>query len=350
MTPNHPHSRSSRPSNNSRYLLLALGVLFVPAILTFLILSARRPPVRPPLPYPNGYDDFLKAAALVNGDAIDATNRDTLRASLTANAEPLRLIRLGLTRQCLMPTDAALTNAAGMMNQLGDMKRLCQLLVAEGRLREMENQPGDAARSYADAIRFGNEISRGGFLITRLVGIACETMGCRTLARVVPKLGREDSRPILAELEKVDAGRVTWAEVLRNEQYYVRSQLRNRMNPILWVAHWLQSRLTIQAMQKAESKDNLILAQEHLLAVELALRCYQSERARVPAELDDLVPNYLSKVPQDPFTGQPLIYRSQGTKWLLYRVGEDGVEDGGKPAGRRASGTVTKGDLFYDSL
>jgi hypothetical protein len=336
-------------SRKIRILLLALAVLFVPAGLSFLILSTRRPPPPPPLPNPNGYDDFCQAAALVTGDLSNATNRDSLRAALSANAEPLRLIRLGLTRQCLLPLDSALTNATGMMNQLADMKKLCQLLVAEGRLREMEDQPGEAARSYTDAIRFGNEISRGGFFITRLVGIACETMGHHALVKVVPKLSREDSRPILTELEKVDADRVTWAEVLKNEQAYTRFQLRNRMNPILWVMHWVQRRSTNQAAQMAERKHNPIRAQERLLAGELALRCYRAEQARIPARLDDLVTNYLSKVPQDPFTNQPLIYHPQGTNWLLYSVGEDGVDDGGKPAGRRTSGTVTTGDLFYDS-
>jgi hypothetical protein len=39
----------------------------------------------------------------------------------------------------------------------------------------------------------------------------------------------------------------------------------------------------------------------------------------------------------------------QPQNWLLYSVGEDGVDDGGKPVSRSAIGTITKGDLFYDS-
>ena len=336
-------------SRKIRILLLALVVMFVPAMLTVLVWPKGRTPSRPPLPTPNGYDDFLQAGALVTGDASSASTRDSLRASLSANAEPLRLLRLGLTRQCLVPTDAALTNAAGMITQLADLKKLVQLLTAEGRLREMDDQLGDAAHSYTDAIRFGNEISRGGFLINRLVGIAAEALGCRALAKVVPKLSREDARSVLVELQKVDAGRVTWTEVLQNEKYYARYQLSSRMNPIMWVVGWVQFRLSIQAVRKAQTKHNSIIAHERLLAAELALRCYQLDQGRVPARLDDLLVNYFSKLPQDPFTSQPLIYRPQGTNWLLYSVGEDGVDDGGKPVGRPASGTVTKGDILYDS-
>ena len=96
-------------------------------------------------------------------------------------------------------------------------------------------------------------------------------------------------------------------------------------------------------------RHNRAIAHERLLTVELALRCYQSKEGRAPVRLDELVPNYLSKVPQDPFSGRPLIYRPQGTDWLVYSVGEDGLDDGGKRVSRSVSGTVTRGDLFYDS-
>ncbi|MGH7972807.1 MAG: hypothetical protein ACREIC_29180, partial [Limisphaerales bacterium] len=327
-----------------RTLLLALGVIVVLAIVSLMVFTAGMP-ASPPLPNPNGYDDFVKASGAVVGNTGDfpTLDRNSLAALVSTNAEPLRLLRVGLSRQCLMPMDFALTNAAGMMNQLAEMKRLVQLLAAEGRLREIENRPGDAARSYTDAIRFGNEMSRGGFLITRLVGIACESIGCHALAKVVPKLSREDARIVLTDLEKVDADHVSWAEVLRGEKYYVRYQLRHRLNPILWVMSWWQTR---EAMERAETKHKIVVAHERLLAGELALRSYQSAQGRAPARLDDLVTNYLSTVPQDPFTGRPFIYRSQGTNWLLYSVGPDGIDDGGRPAGR---GWPVKGDILFDS-
>src|SRR6266571_4088992 len=102
-----------------------------------------------------------------------------------------------------------------------------------------------------------------------------------------------------------------------------------------------------RGMQPAAVKHKRVIAHERLLMTELALRCYQSEKLHLPARLEELVPSYLSNVPQDPFSRRPLIYRPQGKKWLLYSVGLDGVDDGGKPAGR---GLSAKGDLFYDSV
>jgi hypothetical protein len=92
-----------------------------------------------------------------------------------------------------------------------------------------------------------------------------------------------------------------------------------------------------------------VVAHERLLVAELALRCCRSEQGQVPTGLEQLVPKYLQRVPLDPFSSSPVIYRPQGTNWLLYSVGEDGADDGGKRVGRSVSGTVTKGDLFYDS-
>jgi len=88
------------------------------------------------------------------------------------------------------------------------------------------------------------------------------------------------------------------------------------------------------------------VAHKRLLAGELALLRYQSEKMRLPTGLDELVPNCISKVPQDPFSGQPLIHCPQGGTWLLDSIGPDGVDDSGRPVGR---GLTSNGDLFFDS-
>ncbi len=327
---------------NPRVLLLAFALVAVVVLVALLASTMGRSPLVPPLPNPNGYDDFIKASKAVLGNVWDfpTLDHDSLAALVSTNAEPLRLLRLGLTRQCVMPTDSTLTNN---YNWLRGMTRLAELLATEGRWREMENRPAEAAQSYVDALRYGNEMSRGGFLINRLVGLDCELIGYAPLAKLVPKLNPVEARAVLRDLDKLDVGRVTWAEVQQNERRFMRYQRGKHFNPIIWVMDWWQIR---RAMQRAETKTKTVVARERLLAAELALRCYQSEQGHPPARLDKLTTNYLSHVPQDPFSGQPLIYRAQGTNWLLYSVGSDGVDDGGKPVGR---GLGSKGDLFFDS-
>jgi hypothetical protein len=331
-----------------RILLLAAVVIFLLAIVSLVGFMRSGPPVGPPLPNPNGYDDFLKAAALVTGDVGNAStlDRNSLRALVSTNAESLRLLRLGLTRDCSVPTDSAMTNIAGVLGDLANLKSLVRLLSEEGRLAEMEARYEDAAHSYLDAIRFGNEMSRGGFIIHRLVGIASEAIGYTPLSKLVPKLSPLEARPLIVKLEKIDITGITWEEVRRNEYGFARSELSQGANPITFVKSLWQN---WSSLKRAAMRHKELVAHVRLLTAELAVRCYQSEQGRAPSVLEQLVPKYLQRVPSDPFSDKPLIYRSQGTNWVLYSVGEDGVDDGGKRAGRSVAGSVTKGDLFYDS-
>jgi hypothetical protein len=65
----------------------------------------------------------------------------------------------------------------------------------------------------------------------------------------------------------------------------------------------------------------------------IALKRYQLKHGNFPADLNSLVPDFLPAIPLDPVDGQPLRYRrnADGT-FLLYSVGENGVDDGGNPA------------------
>lgn len=72
--------------------------------------------------------------------------------------------------------------------------------------------------------------------------------------------------------------------------------------------------------------------QNALLLVTLALRAYRLEHGVYPIALAALVPTYLKRLPDDPFALQsPLHYRLTGQKYVLYSVGPDGKDDGGKP-------------------
>ena len=74
-----------------------------------------------------------------------------------------------------------------------------------------------------------------------------------------------------------------------------------------------------------------------------AAQRYRLDHGRYPATLEALVPRYLDRVETDSLDGQPIKYRvtDDGQAAVVYSVGSDGVDDGGRerpegvPGGRR---------------
>ncbi len=71
-------------------------------------------------------------------------------------------------------------------------------------------------------------------------------------------------------------------------------------------------------------------AQHGATIVSLALSAYVTDHGQYPQELSMLVPDYMSAVPEDPFSGGALCYRLDDYDgYLLYSVGEDTEDNGG---------------------
>ncbi|MHC4443204.1 MAG: hypothetical protein ACYTF1_08570 [Planctomycetota bacterium] len=65
--------------------------------------------------------------------------------------------------------------------------------------------------------------------------------------------------------------------------------------------------------------------------IALALAAYHREHSRYPNSLVQLVPQYISSLPDDPFVNKPFCYRLDDRDgYVLYSVGEDCVDDGGR--------------------
>ena len=61
-----------------------------------------------------------------------------------------------------------------------------------------------------------------------------------------------------------------------------------------------------------------------------ALAAYRAEHGSYPEKLDELMPKYVSEVPKDMFNEAELHYERQPGGYLLYSVGVNGIDDGGK--------------------
>jgi hypothetical protein len=66
-----------------------------------------------------------------------------------------------------------------------------------------------------------------------------------------------------------------------------------------------------------------------LTVTAIALKRYELRHGSAPATLEALVPDFISAVPTDPMSGGPMRYRVTESGWILYSVGEDGVDNNG---------------------
>jgi hypothetical protein len=82
------------------------------------------------------------------------------------------------------------------------------------------------------------------------------------------------------------------------------------------------SKVQDAADRTRQTHDNLRLA--------IALEMYHRDNKAYPKALGNLAPKYLKAVPGDRFSGKGLIYQLRGLGYLLYSVGPNGKDDGGK--------------------
>src|SRR5687767_3952995 len=118
--------------NVRRYFiaLIAAVAVLTSASMTGVILFGRTRSPRT-VPNPNGYDSLLRAGQAVTGNIDDAPDLDheRLRALVSANAESLRLLRMGLAQRCAVPTDAQIANfGAVATSDLIGLKKLAKVL------------------------------------------------------------------------------------------------------------------------------------------------------------------------------------------------------------------------------
>jgi hypothetical protein len=62
----------------------------------------------------------------------------------------------------------------------------------------------------------------------------------------------------------------------------------------------------------------------------LACKIYKSKTGRYPEKLEALAPDILPEIPIDPFTGKPLVYKIANGELLIYSLGSNQKDDGGR--------------------
>jgi ABC-type transport system involved in multi-copper enzyme maturation permease subunit len=92
----------------------------------------------------------------------------------------------------------------------------------------------------------------------------------------------------------------------------------------------LITRMVLPAVGRVEQSYWGSQARLRAAIVALAIERYRRQHGRWPDSLAELVPDKLAAIPADPYDGQPLRYRRNSDGVIIYSVGPDKVDDGGK--------------------
>lgn len=93
------------------------------------------------------------------------------------------------------------------------------------------------------------------------------------------------------------------------------------------------------ALSAAANAEDRGAMQFEVTKLGFALAAYRADHSAYPKQLRDLVPEYIAKVPGDVFAKDgPPHYKPQGTGYLIYSVGINGKDDGGRDYNDRKEG------------
>lgn len=90
------------------------------------------------------------------------------------------------------------------------------------------------------------------------------------------------------------------------------------------------TRMMIPALSSAYRASRQCEARRRALLTGIAVERYRQAHGRFPAQLSDLVPQFIDAVPLDPFDDQPLRYRTEDAGGIIYSLGADSIDNDGR--------------------
>jgi hypothetical protein len=137
--------------------------------------------------------------------------------------------------------------------------------------------------------------------------------------------------------ERLQAARVPWPDKLAAIDALKQAAETESASPTAGAARrrtnqrwWIESPIADLGKPSSVRRVADRVASDGAAITALAIeRFRRAHEGRMPASLAELSPAFLKSISADPFSGKPLLYRQEGTGYIVYSVGENRADDRG---------------------
>ena len=358
---------AAQPQTPAADILLALSI-FNPAV-EELRQASLRPYARMPLNYENGFDtagellpwlanmkrcaQFLQLRILAElGDGQGGPALDDIKLLLGVN-DSLRdqpylishLVRIAIVAITLQPVYEGLAQHRWSDAQLMELERtlarqdfLADFQLAMKGEKIMAIQTFERQRITRESKQWAESSGTN-----KLVTISYRFMPSAYFYQNELAFAQMHQKYILPLIDQ--RNRIVAPAALRQSQAAVEAQKKHCFWP-----YQAQAVMVIPAISACVKKMTVIQSQVDLARVACALERYRLAHGNYPETLDALAPQFIEELPHDLINGQPLHYRrTEGGQFILYSVGWNEMDDGGKIVFFTKGGSVNleKGDWVW---
>jgi hypothetical protein len=301
-----------------------------------------------------------------------------LKSHLQTNARALQLLHeAAAIKECRYRRE--FTGTFPMLPVLSEIRRSVQLLAEQVIYYACQGQDDLVCRSLADQFALSRSLSENLTLIDQLVRIACISLSISSVEQAVNRASLTDEQLLWlqGELERI-ASEDRMKKALTGERCVVIENMNNpQADPAVRIFRYTgmlganidvllqtiddydailelpahERPRKLEEVQKEVEDMSMLYALASMAGlsfpriieidlrvgasvdcarVAVAVERYRESTGKLPDTLDELVGDYIEEIPLDPFDGKPLRYKRTERGFVVYHIGEDGIDNGGK--------------------